>query len=79
MKWLSIDYIIKLHEKMVQRTGGKQKALQITILQGCCFCYGGEKSELNRTPTWISGRLMGLQPRGGTTPVLPNSILPQQW
>lgn len=22
MKWLSIDYILKLHEKMVQRTGG---------------------------------------------------------
>lgn len=38
---------------------------------------GGEKSELNRTPIWTADWLMGLQPTGGTTPVLPNIILLQ--
>ena len=33
--------------------------------------FGGEKSELNRTPAWIAGRPAGLQPVGGTSPVFP--------
>ncbi|RYD05017.1 death-on-curing protein [Desulforamulus aquiferis] len=37
MKWLSIDYILKLHEKMVQRTGGAPGLRDIKLLQSAIY------------------------------------------
>jgi len=37
MKWHSIDYILKLHEKMVQRTGGAPGLRDIKLLQSAIY------------------------------------------
>ena len=37
MKWLSIDYILKLHEKMIQRTGGASGLRDIKLLQSAIY------------------------------------------
>ncbi|SHK00655.1 type II toxin-antitoxin system death-on-curing family toxin [Desulforamulus aeronauticus] len=37
MKWLSIDYILKLHGKMSQRTGGATGLRDISLLQSAIY------------------------------------------
>jgi len=39
------------------------------------YYFGGEKSELNRTPAWVTGRPTGLQPAGGTSPIFPALLI----
>ncbi|SHH50285.1 death on curing protein [Desulforamulus hydrothermalis Lam5 = DSM 18033] len=41
MKWLSIDYILKLHEKMIQRTGGAPGLRDIKLLQSAIYVTAG--------------------------------------
>lgn len=37
MKWLSIDYILKLHKKIIFRTGGATGVRDITLLQSAIY------------------------------------------
>ena len=37
MKWLSIDYILKLHKNIIYRTGGAMGIRDITLLQSAIY------------------------------------------
>ena len=37
MKWLSIDYILKLHQKIIYRTGGAPGIRDTTLLQSAIY------------------------------------------
>ena len=46
MKWLPIDYILKLHEKMILKTGGSPGVRDINLLLSAVFnahaSFGGQ-------------------------------------
>ncbi|MEW6698634.1 MAG: type II toxin-antitoxin system death-on-curing family toxin [Bacillota bacterium] len=37
MNWLAVDYILKLHEKMIQRSGGTSGLRDIELLQSAVY------------------------------------------